>query len=213
MTLPRQVSYRAPVSGGASGLDFGPGTLLRTAQGSLPAYRNGVALAEAQDRINALGHVVLAGQSIADAIRSVTGTKASPTGARIMLCEGVYDIGPAGIVISATLVHIIALTPGTTTLRRTNARGAATAPMITLSGGRSGLYGLRLEDGDNAAYATVLASGDRNNLDFLEFDGGLTAISLTGNYNLATRCVFENVTTGVSDTGVGNVSDNHRTIP
>ena len=69
-----QSRYVAPVSGGAIGLGFAPERLNRVAPGGLPTMRNGVGLSEAQDRLAALGHVVLPGQSIVDAIRAVTGT-------------------------------------------------------------------------------------------------------------------------------------------
>jgi hypothetical protein len=208
-----QSRYVAPVSGGAIGLGFAPQRLNRVAQGSLPAMRNGVGLGEAQDRIAALGHVVLPGQSIGDAIRAVTGTITGSEGARIFVSEGDYDIGAAGIAIAFTRLEIIALAPGKTVLRRTV---TPTAPIFTLSGSRLRLQGLRLKDSFNTGYDTVLVTGDYCEVVECHFDGASSAVELaSADYCVVRDCLFENVTTVTVDiTGAssGYVVANNRTV-
>lgn len=216
MTISRQNSYRAPVSGGATGLDFGGETLLRQAQGSLGVYRNGVALAEAQDRLNALGHVMLPSESLTDAIRAVTGTKAGAQGRRIFVPEGTWDANPAGYTITATELEIIAIAPGRTLFRRTSGPGAITAPMFTLSGARLRLQGLSMDDGANTAYPTVLITGNYCEAVDLRITDPDVGIRMTNaDYGVIRDCLIENaVTTGIDITGTssGYVLANNRII-
>ena len=208
-----QARYVAPVSGGAIGLGFAPQRLNRVAQGSLPAMRNGIGLGEAQDRIAALGHVVLPGQSIEDAIRAVTGTISGSEGARIFVSEGDYDIGAAGLSIAFTRLEIIALAPGKTVLRRTV---TPTAPIFTLSGSRLRLQGLRLKDSLNTGYDTVRVTGDYCEVVECHFDGASSAVELaSADYCVVRDCLFENVTTvtvDITGTSSGYVVANNRTV-
>ena len=206
-----QSRYVAPVSGGAIGLGFAPERLNRVAPGGLPAMRNGVGLSEAQSRLAALGHVVLPGQSIVDAIRAVTGTLTGSEGARIFLSEGDYDIGAAGISVAFTRLEIIAIAPGKTVLRRTV---TPTAPLFTLSGTRLRLQGLRLKDSLNTGYDTVSVTGDYCEVVECHFDGASTAVeSASADYCVARDCLFENVTTitvDVTGTSTGTLLANNR---
>jgi hypothetical protein len=208
-----QSRYVAPVSGGAIGLGFAPERLNRVAQGSLPAMRNGIGLGEAQDRLAALGHVVLPGQSIEDAIRAVTGTITGSEGARIFVSEGDYDIGAAGLSIAFTRLEIIALAPGKTVLRRTV---TPTAPIFTLSGSRLRLQGLRLKDSLNTGYDTVRVTGDYCEVVECHFDGASSAVELaSADYCVVRDCLFENVTTvtvDITGTSSGYVVANNRTV-
>jgi len=208
-----QSRYVAPVSGGAIGLGFAPQRLNRVAQGSLPAMRNGIGLGEAQDRIAALGHVVLPGQSIEDAIRAVTGTISGSEGARIFVSEGDYDIGAAGLSIAFTRLEIIALAPGKTVLRR---MVTPTAPIFTLSGSRLRLQGLRLKDSLNTGYDTVRVTGDYCEVVECHFDGASSAVELaSADYCVVRDCLFENVTSvtvDITGTSSGYVVANNRTV-
>lgn len=216
MTLPRQGGYRAPVSGGATGLGFGQDALLRQAPGSLPVYRNGVALAEAQDRISALGYVMTPGESLTDAIRAVTGTKAGAQGRRIFVPEGTWDANPAGYVITATQLEIIAIAPGRTLFRRTSGPGTITAPMFTLSGSRLRLQGLSMDDGANTAYPTVYITGDYCEAVDCHITDPDVGIRMTNaDYGVIRDCLIESATTaGIDITGTssGYVLANNRVI-
>ena len=216
MTLPRQGGYRAPVSGGASGLGFGQDTLLRQAPGSLGAFRNGIALAETQDRVSALGYVMSPGESLTDAIRAVTGTKAGAQGRRIFVPEGTWDANPAGYAITAVSLEIIALAPGRTLFRRTSGPGAITAPMFTLSGSRLRVQGLTMDDTDNASYPTVYITGDFCEVVECHFDNVDVGVRITNaDYTVVRDSLFENVTTtsvDVTGTSSGGVLANIRVV-
>ncbi len=206
-----QTRYVTPASGGPIGLGFAPERLTRVAQGALPALRAGVGLGEAQSRLAALGYVVLPGQSIEDAIRTVTGTVSGSEGARIFLSEGDYDIGAAGITISNTRLEIIAIAPGKTVLRRTV---TPTAPVFTLSGSRLRLQGLTIEDGQNTSYDTVLITGDYCEVVECHFDGASSAVEIaSADYCVVRDCLFENVTAvtvDITGTSSGYVVANNR---
>lgn len=208
-----QSRYVSPASGGAIGLGFAPERLNRVAQGALPALRNGIGLGEAQARLAALGHVVLPGQSIEDAIRAVTGTVSGSEGARIFLSEGDYDIGAAGIAIAFSRLEIIALAPGATVLRRTV---TPTAPLFTLSGSRLRLQGLTIEDGLNTGYDTVLITGDYCEVVECHVDGADSAIEIaSADYCVVRDCLFEDVTTvtvDITGTSAGYVVANNRVV-
>ena len=89
------------------------------------------------------------------------------SGGRLLLGEGVWQFN-SGLTIACPKLEIIALYPGRTIFRRSVA-AASGDRMLTLSGERIKLHGIRFEEPGNTSEVCVYVTGDKCAIDRCEF--------------------------------------------
>lgn len=99
-------------------------------------------------RLGLFGVLADPSMSIAEivALQGVGGSDYKPL--RVLLPEGTWSFGAAGVTVSRSDVHFEAIGSGRTVFQRTVA--ATTAPMLTLAGSGCRLAGVRVEDASTA---------------------------------------------------------------
>ena len=170
----------APSIGGANGLPsaLAGKRLIPLAGGSLAGYQAGTDALGIEAQLSALGTVLLPGESIMAGIRRAVSQKGA-LGARLLVPEGVWDVGANGVTVNASGLEIIALSPGRTVFRRSLGSSADT---LFTTGAYSVKYGALTLGGDNITVRGVT---------FLDATGSAPAILATGDGVSVRDCVFQ----------------------